>query len=137
MLQLFACRSTVTRADRPEKCPEIKLAQGRCLQICDKIRNCIVHASGKVKRTPKEGIRHLVEKEKGILISGTRQELREELQPLYLEDDMQMLKPEYCRQIIGTVHTFFEELCDALSLPELTVVEESAKTEMPLEQQKH
>jgi len=86
------------------------------------IRNCIVHASGKVKDSrDEEYIRRMAEDEIGVAISGTPGELREDLRPLYLEDDMLMLKPEYCRKTIKMVRDFFEELCDALSLPKFTI----------------
>ena len=95
----------------------------------NKIRNCIVHASGKVKdSSDKEYLRRLANSEKGIIINGTREQLREDLRPLYLEDDMLMLKPEYCREIIQKMRDLFEELCDALSLSKLAIEESPDST---------
>jgi hypothetical protein len=92
------------------------------IQSLNKIRNCIVHTSGKVKEFRYERyIRDLAKKVPGIIISGTHEELREDLKPLYLESDMLMLKPDYCKEIIKSVRTFFEELCDALSLPKFEI----------------
>ena len=89
--------------------------QWEAMSNLSKIRNCIVHASGKVLGRPNEAdIRELANSVIGIEISGTHD--LPELQPLYLEDDMLMLEPEYCRSIIKTVRDFFEELCDSLSL---------------------
>jgi len=96
--------------------------QWNAIYDLNKIRNCIVHASGKVKDSrDEEYIRRMAEDEIGVAISGTPGELREDLRPLYLEDDMLMLKPEYCRKTIKMVRDFFEELCDALSLPKFTI----------------
>lgn len=96
--------------------------QWNAIYDLNKIRNCIVHASGKVKDSrDEEYIRRMAEDKIGVAISGTPGELREDLRPLYLEDDMLMLKPEYCKKTIKMVRDFFEELCDALSLPKFTI----------------
>jgi hypothetical protein len=92
----------------------------------NKVRNCIVHASGRVKGSQYETyLRQLAKSEIGISISGDSYNFQDGLQPLYLEDDMLMLKPEYCRQVIRNVRDFFEKLCDVVPLPRLTIKSES------------
>lgn len=84
------------------------------------IRNCIVHASGKVQGRPDETLlRNFANKHKGLSVSNTRQFSRIDLRPLYLEDDMLVIEPSYCSYIIDRVRRFFEQLCDALQLPDL------------------
>jgi hypothetical protein len=87
-----------------------------------KVRNCIVHASGNVEASnDRDYLRQLAEKGIGISISGQNEDFQDSLKPLYMDEHMLMLKPEYCKRIIKNVHAFFEELCDALSLPHLEI----------------
>lgn len=91
-----------------------------------RVRNCIVHASGKVKGRPDEPLlREIAAREVGLSISGARDVSQSNLYPLYLEDDMLVIKAEYCAQVIKQIRHFFERLCDALGLPKITVEKES------------
>lgn len=87
------------------------------LEDLSKLRNCIVHASGRVGGRYAKHIASIAETGIGIHISGAGSEPPSELLPLYLDDNQIMIEPRYCRWIIKTVYEFFEELCDALSLP--------------------
>ena len=92
----------------------------------NKIRNCIVHASGKVKGFRHEShLRRLARREIGLSISGDDYDAEDALQPLYLDDDMLVLEPEYCKGVIKNIRGFFEELCNAVPLPRLTVNQDS------------
>lgn len=96
------------------------------LHELNKVRNCVVHASGKVQGFGHETfLRQLAEKGAGLHISGPNYALRRELHPLYLEDDMLVLEPEYCREAAKQVRRFFEALCNSMDLPPLTVENES------------
>jgi len=87
-----------------------------------KIRNCIVHTSGKVGASrDKKRLQELAAKrELGISISVKHADFGEHL-PLYLEDDRLVLEPKYCRRVTMAVRDFFEGLCAALVLPETTI----------------
>lgn len=92
----------------------------------NKIRNCIVHASGKVKGFRHETyLRQLARREIGLSISGDDYDPKDDLQPLYLDEDMLVLRPEYCKGAISNIRDFFEELCDAVPLPRLTINQDS------------
>lgn len=89
----------------------------------NKVRNCIVHTSGKVEASgDRDYLRQLAKKGIGISISNQDEDYHDGLQPLYLDDDMLMLKSEYCLRMVKNVRIFFEELCDALHLPHLEIV---------------
>ena len=92
------------------------------LHELSKVRNCIVHASGKVKGIHNETfLRQLVSRRAGLSISDRRHYFRSELQPLYLEDDMLVIEPEYCRYAVSSIEVFFEELFDEILLPKLVL----------------
>jgi hypothetical protein len=89
----------------------------------NKVRNCIVHASGRVKGFYKEDdLRQLAMEGLGISISGQTEDYHDDLEPLYMEDDMLMIKSEYCQRTIRNIRTFFEVLCDAVSLPHFVLI---------------
>jgi hypothetical protein len=88
----------------------------------NKVRNCIVHASGKVKGSRDERfLRQLASSQAGLSVSDRVQDSQPELHPLYLEEDMLVIEPEYCRYAINSIKTFFEELCDAIPLPKIVI----------------
>jgi hypothetical protein len=92
----------------------------------NKIRNCVVHASGKVKGFRYEPyLRQPARREMGLSISGDDYDPEDDLQPLYLDEDMLVLRPEYCKGAIKNIRDFFEELCDAVPLPRLTINQDS------------
>lgn len=91
------------------------------IENLSKIRNCVVHTSGKVEGKHCKQIEQLARVGIGIAVSGNERNMPTELLPLYLEDNMLMIEPQYCRWIIKAVHEFFEEVCDALSLPPLSL----------------
>ena len=64
------------------------------LEDLSKIRNCIVHASGKVEGKYSEHIRQLAKAGIGIAVSGNGKRAPAELLPLYLEDNMIMIEPQ-------------------------------------------
>jgi hypothetical protein len=80
-----------------------------------KVRNCIVHSSGKVTGSKHEkDLRNAAKQGIGIQISDIYS--KSELQPLYREDDMLVLETKYCRQIVEDVKQLLEQLCDAVPL---------------------
>jgi hypothetical protein len=84
----------------------------------NKVRNCIVHSSGKVSNDDhEEFLRDCAKKRNGLYVSARIDDLQRESIPLYYEDDMLVIEPDYCKfALLGTKH-FFEELCDAIPLP--------------------
>lgn len=90
------------------------------------VRNCIVHASGKVKgRKDEEQLREIAMKHQGIAVSGPKYLYPTYLRPLYLEDDMLMIEAPYCSRLIDGVYQFFKQLCDELGLGKLKVEDDS------------
>jgi len=80
----------------------------------NKVRNCIVHASGNVKGSKDEQhLRNIAQSEPGLRVSRGYQG---ETYPLYLEDDMLIVEPEYCRRIVANIRWLFEELFQAVPL---------------------
>lgn len=87
-----------------------------------KVRNCIVHASGKVTGSKHEArLRQLAKKKDGLFVSGYNHDFQSQVQPLYFEDDILVLESEYCKRVVKTVQIFFKELCDKIPLPRLSV----------------
>jgi hypothetical protein len=83
-----------------------------------KIRNCIAHNSGKVKRCRYEShLRNMAKRCLGVSIGYDTTD--EEIQPLYLEDDMLVIEPEYCGALVRDIKQLFESLCEEASLHEL------------------
>lgn len=81
----------------------------------NKIRNCIVHRSGNVAGTKYEGhLRGLADRDPSLSISG--HDYDGEDIPLYLECDMLILTPEYCRHATADVRKLFQDLCHAVPL---------------------
>jgi len=91
------------------------------IEDLSKIRNYIVHASGRVEGRHAEHVGHLAKTGIGIRVSGAVGEMPAHPLPLYLEKDMIVIEPSYCRWIIKTVYEFFEGLCGALSLPAMSI----------------
>lgn len=89
----------------------------------NKIRNCIIHASGNIHAVEKS--RHkkgdylifLAQRMKGLSISGINYDYNSETDPLYLEDGMLVLEPEFCTNAILEAHRFVDEICQATNLP--------------------
>jgi hypothetical protein len=91
----------------------------------NKVRNCIVHASGNVARTAgKEYLRILARRDPGLAISGYDYEGNDS--PLYLEENMLVLTPDYCSRAVADVRRLFDDLCHAVPLRGI-VFEERAK----------
>jgi hypothetical protein len=88
----------------------------------NKVRNCIVHASGKV-----HGFRHetflvqLAAKDNGLHISGPTHDHSQKLRPLYLDDDMLVLETQYCIDAAREVREFFVGLCDSIGLSPMLI----------------
>lgn len=83
----------------------------------NKVRNCIVHKSGKVKGFRSEiFLRSLAKSAPGFHISGKDYSYPEDVEPLYLEDDMIVLDKSYCQQAIKEISELFEQICDAIPL---------------------
>jgi hypothetical protein len=92
------------------------------LHELSKVRNCIVHRSGRVKGFRNESfLRQLTGKRAGLYVSNRLRAYERELQPLYLEDDMLVIEPEYCRYMLDIVKAFLEDLCDKIPLPRLVI----------------
>ncbi len=80
-----------------------------------KVRNCLVHASGSVKRCRhSQHLRKLAGREPGLHVSNASH--HNEQSPLYLEEDMLVLDALYCRCTIDDVRQLFEALCNAVPL---------------------
>jgi len=81
----------------------------------NKVRNCIVHASGNVARMPGKGyLRTLARRDPRLDISGYDYEGNDF--PLYLEENMLILAPDYCSHAVADVRRLFEDLCHAVPL---------------------
>lgn len=88
----------------------------------NKVRNCIVHASGKVRGCKyKEFLRQLAARDSGLHISGPPSVHRQKTRPLYLENDMLVLETQYCKDNVREVRKFFERLCDSIGLPPMLI----------------
>lgn len=80
------------------------------------VRDCIVHTSGNISRSrDKEHLRNLAKRKIGIEIS-TRGYYRDEEEPLYLEENMLIVKSDYCRSTILDIKLLIDKLCDAIPL---------------------
>jgi hypothetical protein len=85
------------------------------------VRNCIVHASGSIarvnpRRQPK--LKELASRGIGIEISNYRN--KQEHVPLYLENDMLVIQPNYLEAVILDIKSLFNTLCDAIPLYEFS-----------------
>ncbi len=84
----------------------------------NKIRNCIVHASGNVNLSKdKTHLISVAKREKGLSISGINYNYNTQTEPLYLEDGMLVLEPEFCTNAILEVRKLIDEICKAANLP--------------------
>ena len=124
-------KSITTPVKKPDKC--ILKGYRKCLEDeagitvkwdrvfdLNKIRNCIVHASGNVNLSKSKYKPHLIsvaQREKGLSISGINNNYNTQTQPLYLEDGMLVLEPEFCTNAILEVRKLIDEICKATSLP--------------------
>lgn len=80
-----------------------------------KLRNCIVHASGSLKRSDhSQYLRKLARRQPGLRVSNASH--HNEQSPLYLEQDMLVLDASYCRCTVDDVRQLFEALCNAVPL---------------------
>ncbi len=85
-----------------------------------KVRNCIVHASGSLKRSDhSQYLRKLARRQPGLRVSNASHHNKQS--PLYLEQDMLVLDALYCRRTVDDVRQLFEELCKAVPLNDLVV----------------
>jgi hypothetical protein len=85
------------------------------------VRNCIVHTSGSVARVnPKRQhkLREIANRGIGIEISNYQNKY--EHVPLYLENDMLMIQPNYLELVISDIKSLLNMLCDAIPLHELS-----------------
>lgn len=81
----------------------------------EKVRDCIVHTSGNVSRSrDKKHLRTMAQRKMGIKISSHMDTGDEE--PLYLENDMLIIQPTYCKSTISDIKLLLEELCDEVPL---------------------
>jgi len=82
-----------------------------------KVRDCIVHTSGSVIRS-RDGkhLRAMAKRKMGIKISSYMDIGDEE--PLYLENDMLIIQPAYCKSTISNIKLLLEELCNEVPLKE-------------------
>jgi len=81
----------------------------------NKVRNCIVHASGNVVHvTDERRLRTLARRDTSLGISGYDYE--DEHYSIYLESDMLILTSDYCRHAVADVRRLFEDLCHAVPL---------------------
>lgn len=81
-----------------------------------KVRDCVVHTSGNISRSrDKEHLRNLAKRKIGIEIS-TRGYYSEQEEPLYLEENMLIVKSDYCRSTIVDIKLLIGKLCDVIPL---------------------
>ncbi len=100
----------------------IKNLSWEFLHDLNKVRNCIVHKSGKVKGFQYERhINDLTKKLPGLNVSGHRHNNLAHIMPLDLEDDMLVLESSFCKHAIREVKQFFTEFCDAIPLPQMMI----------------
>ena len=80
-----------------------------------KVRDCIVHTSGDVTRSKDERhLRAMAKSKKGVKISSYVYSGDEE--PLYLDNDMLLIQPDYCTSAIRNIKVLIEGLCDEVPL---------------------
>jgi hypothetical protein len=87
----------------------------------NQVRNCIVHASGSVARVNprrQHNLRELAKRGIGIEISNYRN--KREHVPLYLENDMLIIQPNYLEAVISDMKSLLNTLCDAIPLHEFS-----------------
>jgi len=83
-----------------------------------KVRDCIVHTSGSVIRSRDEKhLRAMAQRKMGIKISSHVD--RGDEKPLYLENNMLIIQPDYCKSTINNIKLLIEGLCDKVPLKEL------------------
>ncbi|GAG58290.1 unnamed protein product [marine sediment metagenome] len=76
------------------------------------IRNCITHSSGNVARSSYQSdLYRIAQKNVGIYIS--RKFDRNEMTPLYLQDNMIMIESKYCKSVVRDMQVLFETMCKA------------------------
>jgi hypothetical protein len=94
------------------------LVDDRLWEVADnlqKVRDCIVHTSGNVSRSrDKKHLRTMAQRKMGIKISS-RTDIDDE-EPLYLENDMLIIQPAYCKSTISNIKLLIEGLCDKVPL---------------------
>lgn len=84
----------------------------------NKIRNCIVHASGNIYLSKdKTHLISVAKREKGLSINGINYNYNAQTEPLYLEDGMLVLEPEFCTNAMLEVRKLIDEICKAGNLP--------------------
>lgn len=87
----------------------------------NQVRNCIVHASGSVARVSPSRQRHLKElANRGIGLEISNHRSKHEHVPLYLENDMLVIQPNYLEAVILDIKQLFNTLCDAIPLHEFS-----------------
>jgi len=86
----------------------------------NQVRNCIVHASGSVARVNprrQHNLRELARGGIGIEISNYQSKYKHV--PLYLENDMLIIQPNYLDAVMSDIKSLLNTLCDAIPLYEL------------------
>jgi len=85
----------------------------------NQVRNCIVHASGSIARVDSGRQRILKElASQGIGIEISNYQNKHEHVPLYLENDMLVIQPNYLEAVISDIKSLFNTLCNAIPLHE-------------------
>jgi len=80
------------------------------------IRNCITHASGNVARSNcRPDLHRIANKNVGISISSRG--IADKMTPLYLEGDMILIEPQYCKSVVHDIGVLLETICKAADLP--------------------
>ena len=83
-----------------------------------KVRDCIVHTSGDVTCSrDEEYLRAMAQRNKDIKIYNSDNQLDTgDEEPLYLENDMLLIKSDYCESIIKNIKVLIEKLCDKVPI---------------------
>jgi hypothetical protein len=82
----------------------------------NKVRNCIVHHSGRADNRKDPFLYSMAGKVPGFHINSREYQSIEGIEPLYLEEEMIVLDKIYCQQAIQEIGALFEQICDAIPL---------------------
>jgi hypothetical protein len=80
------------------------------------VRNCVVHNSGNVTRSRHQNdLNKIALKNIGVHISAKIE--KTDMTPLYLNDNMLMIEPKYCRSTLANITKLISTLCTKANLP--------------------
>jgi hypothetical protein len=89
--------------------------------LISRLRNCLVHASGKVKDCDRQSLNQLRTRAPGLHISSDLGYYKSQSQPLFFESDVVVLEPEFCQYAVRAIRTFLAQFCDSIPLDKFGV----------------